>query len=121
MLTYFLYFLICLFALYGGIILVSDILDVLWGHLRHKKRGIRLILAVRDCEDSVEGIIRELFAGGVPQEAMTNGRLMVLDMGSADSTREILKKLGNDIEQLEYLEIENKDEFFTRLKHSLAE
>ncbi len=55
---------------------------------------VHRVIGVKDCEDSVEGMVRSLALEDVREE------LIVIDLGSKDETMEILQKLENEYDFL---------------------
>ncbi|MEG6612740.1 hypothetical protein V6C42_07775 [Pseudoclostridium thermosuccinogenes] len=80
-------------AIYGAITLASQIINSIRCGKYRKNPGIKLILAVKNQEDVIEGIIRGIYRAGLLEKAMCSGHLTVLDMGSKDDTVKILMKL----------------------------
>jgi len=66
-----------------------------------KKSGLKLILAVKDQENTIEGVIREIYGSGVLERTMGDGYLTVVDMGSKDDTLKILTRLQKRYQGLE--------------------
>jgi hypothetical protein len=57
----------------------------------------RLLLLVKDCEDSIEALTRGLYTGRYPGK-VPGGRLTIVDMDSDDNTPDMLKKLQRKYE-----------------------
>ncbi len=104
--------LICLLALYGAIALSIIVINSIFQRVKSEKSKLKLILLVKDNEEAIEGIIRNIFAGNFLRKVIPESKLTVLDMGSTDETLKILGKLKCEYEQLELLSMAEKDNAF---------
>jgi glycosyltransferase involved in cell wall biosynthesis len=73
------------------------------------KRSAKLVLIVKDQEESIEGIVKNIAACELIKKAMTDGELTVIDTGSTDRTVDILRKLEKDYEFIKVM-TENEKE-----------
>ncbi len=95
------------FAIYGVVqLLAKGLFAIRRNHDPGSVFSHRL-LAVRDCEESAEGMIRTLFFEDIREP------LIVLDLGSHDRTGEILEKLREDYD---FLLMMKPEEYQTYLK-----
>jgi len=106
-------FTVYLFALYGAVILILGTVGSVCRSKSCDNLKIRMVLVVKNAENVIEGIVRNVFLGGVLGIVMSQGRLTIIDMGSTDSTQEILNKLKNDYEVLDVLGTDEKEKVFT--------
>lgn len=90
--------LLYIFAAYGFAALVGE----LYGRAgsRRRKKGIKIQIHAKDCQDSIEGTVKTLLRSGLPQMLAEDGGITVIDCGSADETPEILKRLEKDLDNL---------------------
>ncbi len=82
------------FAAYGIVQLVVK--GMLSLRLRESREDVLTyrVLALKDCEDTVEGLIRSIAWEDIREN------LIVLDLGSTDETREILQRLEREFDFL---------------------
>ena len=71
-----------------------------------------MVLIVKNQEEVIEGIIRNLSSADILRKAMTTEKLTILDMSSSDKTLEILNKLKSDYEYFDILEEDEKESIF---------
>jgi hypothetical protein len=99
-------------AIFGAISLVT----MLMGSPQWKKKpqcpGIRMALIVKNAEDVIEGTVRDIILGDFAGKTMTDGILTVIDMGSTDSTSDILRKLRYEYGKLDIITSDEKEKFF---------
>jgi hypothetical protein len=96
--------LITFFAIYGVTQFIKDIFLFL---SREKNCKYTIVVKVKDAQDSLEAIVRMIvwktlaFTGGhhMPE-------ILIVDMGSTDSTAEIAKRLCNDYSFIAYTTLE---------------
>ena len=89
-------------AFYGLFEIVKNILyTATYTHL--KSEGIYLILAVKNQEDKVEGIIRSILFRIIYGKDEFLKSIIVSDLKSKDSTKEILKKISEENEIIKYM------------------
>jgi hypothetical protein len=92
-------FLLYLFATYGFAIFVIEFFKSIAG--RGNGKGIKFCLLVKDCQDNIEGVVRSVMSSGLPKKYTEDRGITVIDLGSADQTRNILERLEKDIDKLQ--------------------
>ena len=75
------------FAIYGILQLIAKGLFSVRARCGCRPAYVHRVIGVRDCEDSIEGMVRSLAWEDVREE------LVVIDLGSTDDTEEILRYL----------------------------
>lgn len=89
-------------AFYGLYELIKNILYIS-EYTKFKAKGIYLIIAVKNQEDKIEGILRSsLFKILYGKEEYIKN-IIVADLKSDDKTKEIAKKMSEDYEQLKVI------------------
>ena len=104
-----------LLAVYGAIALVISIVESISKSARESIPGMRLVLEVKNQEEYIEGVLKNLFSSSMLGKTIPVDSITVLDMGSTDNTLKILKLLGKDYECLEVLEEKDKEKIFEGL------
>ncbi len=89
-----------LFAVYGIISFIAGIADLIYCK-KVKRKNIKLVLIVKNQEDTIEGVVRSLYINDYPGRIMSDRGLTVIDMGSQDSTSEVLDRLKREYGSLE--------------------
>ncbi|MCX7841758.1 MAG: hypothetical protein N2489_01620 [Clostridia bacterium] len=102
-----------LLAGYGAAALLMAIITSIRRRVCTENANVKLIVMVKNGEEVIEGIVRNIFLGDFLRKIMVCGKLTVLDMGSEDSTLEILKRLEKEYGDMEVLEKNQKNEVFT--------
>lgn len=105
-------------AIYGAWALISSIVSSMRQIVRRSNPGIKLVLMVKNQEDTIEGIIRYILNADIPAKAMSGHKLTVLDMSSGDDTFKILSTLKKDCPNLEILSLKEKDAIFSGFDES---
>jgi len=111
---------ISVMAVYGIIALVSEIISSLRYRVRTKNSGVKLILAVKDQENAIEGIIRGIYSGGLLERTIGVGNLTVVDMGSQDDTVKILMRLQKSCQGLEIAQSQDMESILDDFRRSDA-
>lgn len=89
-------------AFYGLYELIKNILYIS-EYTKFKAKGIYLIIAVKNQEDKIEGLLRSsLFKILYGKEEYIKN-IIVADLKSDDKTKEIAKKMSEDYEQLKVI------------------
>lgn len=110
-------FFIYVFAIYGFIIFIVDLADSIYRRARSRDTEVKLLLVVKDQEENIEGIIRNVFLGDFPGKAMAGGRLIVVDLGSVDNTVHILSRLKQYYENMEIITKDEKEKVTSLFSH----
>ncbi|HHW47207.1 MAG TPA: hypothetical protein GXX14_01125 [Clostridiaceae bacterium] len=99
-------------AIYGLINLVVNISGLFYKKSYSKDIKIKAVLFVKNCEDVIEGVIRNIFIGDFLRKVMSNRNLTVVDMGSTDRTLDILEIIERDYDAVEVLKESEKEKVF---------
>ena len=101
-----------LLAVYGAIALIISIIESISKNIKEGISGMRLILQVKNQQEYIEGVVRNLCSGNVLGKVVPVKTITVLDMGSSDDTLKILKLLNRDFNCLEIIERDEKEKIF---------
>lgn len=89
------------FAIYG-IIDIAKSIKSSWIHKRIENNGIFIIIATKNQEFQIEGFMRSvMFKVLYGKNEFIKG-IVVTDLNSQDNTKEILKKLSEDYQEIKY-------------------
>jgi hypothetical protein len=108
-----LYIFIYSLAVYGVLSLAISVFDSIRQRIGNENSRVRLILIIKNQENTIEGIIRNIFRGDFLRRVMSGGKLIVLDMDSTDKTFDILIKLKDDYGCFHVLKGNEKENIFT--------
>ena len=75
-----------------------------------------MILALKNQEDNAEGIIRSFLFRYIYGKDDMLQNIIITDLNSQDNTKEVLKKLKTDYEQIEVCDWEECKEIIDNLK-----
>lgn len=103
---------VCIFATYGFVIFLHELLLTYKQNMKYKSSMIRLVLIVKNQGEVIEGVLRNILHRDFVRKLMPAGRLTVLDMGSNDDTIDILRKLEEDYECIQVLKKSEKESLF---------
>ncbi|MDP4179509.1 MAG: hypothetical protein Q8942_00265 [Bacillota bacterium] len=104
--------LIYLLAVYGMLSLVISVVDSITQHKTTKNSDAKLVLIVKNQQDTVEGLVRGMLTGGAIRNIIMNGKLNIIDMGSNDDTLQILTKLKNSYDVIDIYNKTERNEIF---------
>lgn len=97
-----------LFAVYGLIQLFINIVNSI--RIRNQRNdGIKLILAVKNRQDNIEGAVRSIFINGVLDRVGAQNVLYVADLGSTDDTPRIIHNLCSRYDNLKPVNIQENE------------
>lgn len=113
MLYYIIKFLACLLAVYGAYTLISCMIGAVMSRGASETSKVRVVVVVRDVEEQIENIVRNALKAELATRLMSGGNLTFVDMASQDGTLLLLNKLKRDYENIEILEIEERDKAFS--------
>lgn len=105
-----------LLAIQGLMAVISQIVSAIRLRRRNIDNKTRLLLVVKNCEDTIEGTIRSAYMDDLPIRMQVGPRLTVLDLGSVDMTLDILYRLKREYPDLEIIEEEDKDRIFSSFR-----
>ena len=86
-------------AIYGLIEIIRNII-YLYTYTKLKSDGIYLIIAVKNQEERIEGILRAILFKNLYGREEYFKKIILADLKSTDSTKEIAKKLSEEYECL---------------------
>jgi len=101
-----------MFATYGLIVFLHELLVSIKHSRQYRSSMIKLVLIVKNQGEVIEGVLRNALQRDLIRKLMPDGRLTVVDMGSTDDTVEILKKLEKDYECIEVLKKSEMERLF---------
>ncbi len=107
-----------LLAAYGALCLIMSIADAVRQRVNQENSGIKLVLMVKNQEEFIEGVIRNIFMGDFLRKVMSGRRLSVVNMGSEDSTPEILDRLKEYYGEFDVIEENEKESIFKDFQDS---
>ena len=99
-------------ASYGALLLIVTVINSIKDRARDENPKIKMVLIIKNQEETIEGILRGIFAGSMLRKMRACERLTVVDMGSSDKTMDILLKLKDDDEPFDLLIEKDKEEIF---------
>jgi len=99
-------------ALYGLSIIIFNILYALIKKPNIREPHVKLVLIVKNQEDIIEGIIRNIFMVDFLKKIIEKEKLTIIDMGSTDDTFKIITRLRKDNKGIEILEYNQKEKIF---------
>jgi len=111
---------VLLLAVYGAVAIAASIINAVRCRFSSDDQGVKLVLMVKDQQETIEGIVRCVFSGDFLRKTLPNGKFIILDMGSDDETPEILKRLKDIYEYLEVLGINEKEKIFAGFDIDMA-
>lgn len=114
MLDFILFGILWTFAIYGFIEVVKTIYFTLI-HTNLNSNGIYLIVAVKNQEEKVEGVLRSILFRFIYGKEENINNIIVTDLNSTDKTPEILSKLQKDYEIIELLNWKECKEIIEKL------
>ena len=112
MIYYIFKFLACLLAAYGAFTLISCIIGAIRSRGVPETSKVRVVVVVRDMEEQIENIVRNALKAELTTRLMSNGNLTFVDMDSKDRTLLFLNKLKKDYQNIDILEIQERDRAF---------
>jgi hypothetical protein len=103
-------------ASYGVLVLFMTIIDSIRQRAYEENSKVRVALLVQNQEETIEGIIRNIYISDMLRKVMSNNKIAIVDMGSKDKTVEILSKLKNDYQFFDILDINKKYKIFEEFR-----
>ena len=101
------------FTIYGILSLIISAVNSIRQRGKIGNPRIKLVLIMKNQEDTVEGIVRNILSGNFSRGTMPEVRLTVVDLGSTDKTYDILVKLKRDYEYMDVLSNDERERIFT--------
>jgi len=102
-------------ALYGLIEILKTIINI-FTKINIKSNGVYMILVLKNQEEKAEGIIRSFLFRYIYGKDDILENIIIADLNSVDNTKEVLKKLKTDYEQIEICDWEECKEMIDKLK-----
>ena len=106
-------FIVYVLAIYGLLSLAVSIFSLIPARVKNSNGKIKIVLMVKDSEEVIEGVVRNVFASDAVREFSTDGKLTVVDLGSRDGTIDILNRLKESYVGMEVLDNNDKERVFT--------
>ena len=101
-------------ALYG-LIEIAKTIRYYFARTKFKQDGIYLIIAVKNQEEKIEGVLRSILFRFIYGKEENINDIIVTDLGSTDNTPIILEKLGKDYDSIEILNWKECKELIEKL------
>lgn len=102
-------------ALYG-LIEIGKVIINIFTKINIKQNGVYMILVLKNQEEKAEGIIRSFLFRYIYGKDDILENIIIADLNSADNTKEVLKKIKTDYEQIEVCDWEECKEIIDKLK-----
>jgi len=103
---------VCMFAGYGFILFVHEMLLTVKHNKKYKSSMVELVLIVKNQGHIIEGMMRNILSRDFIRKLIPGGKILVLDMDSSDETMDILRKLEKDYECIQVLKKSEKESVF---------
>ncbi|MBR6504796.1 MAG: hypothetical protein IKT41_03695 [Clostridia bacterium] len=101
--------------MYGLIEIIKIIINI-FTKINIKSNGVYMILALKNQEEKAEGIIRSFLFRYIYGKDDILENIIIADLDSVDNTKEVLKKLKTDYEQIEICDWEECKEIIDKIK-----
>ena len=101
----------------GLLAIVTELIRLFTQNINIGQTKAKLVLIVKNQEDAIEGIVRNIFLSNCLKGISNKCGLTIVDMGSSDDTLKILSKLKSRYKNLEILEADKKDEIFAEYSY----
>lgn len=102
-------------ALYGLIEIAKTIINI-FTKINVRANGVYMVLLMKNQEERAEGIIRSFLFRYIYGKDDILENIIIADLNSSDNTKEVLKKLKTDYEQIEVCDWEECKEIIDKLK-----
>lgn len=103
---------IYLLATYGLVVLSLGAADLVRCRVRGRRPNVSVVLLVQDAEDYIEYIVRNAVKKDFASKAVSDKKVIFVDMNSTDNTSQLLKKLKNDFPSIEILTLNERLRIF---------
>lgn len=108
--------LIWVFAIYGLIEIIKEIINI--SKINDiEKDGIKHIILVKDQEKNIEGYLRTYILKKNFDKIDYNEEILLIDLNSADNTKNIIKKLQEETKQIRIIKITELEELINKFKY----
>lgn len=98
-----------LLAAYGLICLLMTLVQSFGFFLKPARSRVKLVLLMKNQENTVEGIVRSVISDDIMKKLMSDGELVIIDLGSSDKTFEMLEMLQKEYECVSAVRGEDRD------------
>lgn len=103
---------IFLFSIYGFLSLLIATVNSLCLRCNLDKSDIRMIIMVKNQEDVIEGVVRNIITSNISKKLIYSKNLMIVDMGSTDDTLKILRRLERYYKIIDIYTVDECDKIF---------
>ncbi len=100
-------------AIYGLIILIYGIAESIRCRIKGRRPNVRVVLLVRDAEEYIEYIVRSAVKNEFAVKALSDKKLTIVDMDSADNTYLLLQKLQKSFPSIEIMKYDQFSDLFS--------
>ncbi len=107
---------ICILAVYGFFSIIMNISEILRCRLTGPRPKVRAVLLVKDAEEQIEYIVRYAVNKEYAARVLSDGKLVIVDMDSADNTYLLLQKLQQHFPCIEVIRSSSIDNIFSDFK-----
>ncbi len=99
-------------AVYGMFSLISSVVGLIRLKSHIKCQSIKLVLLVKDAEDCIEYVVRNLAGKDFLTGVLPNKNISIVDINSTDNTYLITKKLKRYFQNIEVLRFNERENIF---------
>ncbi|NLK86715.1 MAG: hypothetical protein GX279_04385 [Clostridiaceae bacterium] len=104
---------ICILAVYGLLGLILGISEMIRCRMTGPRPKVRVVLLVKDAEEQIEYIVRYAIRKEYAAKVLSDKKLVIVDMDSADNTYVLLQKLQKNFPCIEVLKISDSESIFS--------
>lgn len=104
---------IYLLAAYGMLVLVLGAIDLIRSKMVGNRPKVRIILLVQNVQEQIEFIVRNVVMKDYASKALSDKKVVFVDMDSTDETVVLLKKLQQCYPSIEVMQCKDKDKIFS--------
>lgn len=105
--------LIYILAVYGLLVLILSIAELIRCRVRDRRPKVRIILLVRNAEEHIEYIVRSAVKKDMAGRLLSDAKIAVVDTDSSDNTYMLLEKLQNAYPGIEVFKLAEMDKILT--------
>lgn len=104
---------IYLLAAYGMLVLLLGAIDLIRCKMAGNRPKVRIVLLVQNVQEQIEFIVRNVVIKDYASKALSDNKVVFVDMDSSDETVELLKKLQQCYPSIEVMPYKDKEEIFS--------
>ena len=104
--------LICILAVYGLLTIIHNISEFVSSRLAGHRPKVRVVLLVQDAEEQIEYIVRYVVKQEYADRALSDKKLIIVDMDSTDNTYVLLEKLQNNFPSIQVIRMSDMESVF---------